>query len=104
MAAPGQYLNSYTADGGGSGISADTAAFNLNAGIYGIDAYASNWNSGSIQLEKLSADKTHYVNVGSAITASGYTAPVYLEAGTYKIGVTTVTGVFAHIGRVTSAR
>ena len=64
-------------------ISADTAAFQLNGGRYGIVASGS-WNGGSFTLKALGPDGSTYVTMATAISADGYVV-VELPPGTYKL-------------------
>ena len=54
-----------------SNISADTAAFTLQAGNYGVTIHAT-FGGGSVTLQRLAADATTYVTCLTAFTAAGY--------------------------------
>lgn len=76
-------------------ITADTAAFTLQGGLYGVDAIAT-WGGGSVTLQKLSGDASTYVTAMTAFSASGY-ATAYLAPGTYRVAVATATAVYVNI-------
>jgi hypothetical protein len=78
-----------------SNISADSAAFNLEAGNYGVTITAT-FGGGTVTLQRLAADATTYVTCLTAFTAAGY-ATVLLPSGTYKFDVVTATGVYVDI-------
>jgi len=78
-----------------SNISATTAAFNLEAGNYGVTVTAT-FGGGSVTLQRLAADASTYVTCLTAFTAAGY-ATQLLPAGTYKVAVATATGVYIDI-------
>jgi hypothetical protein len=78
-----------------SGISADTAAFNLEAGNYGVTVIGT-FGGGSVTLQRLAADASTYVTCLTAFTAAGY-ATVLIPSGTYKFDVVTATGVYVDI-------
>ena len=79
-------------------IAATTAAFALAGGEYGSDIMAT-FGGGNVQLQKLAADGSTYVNVGSSVTANGYQTND-LPAGTYKWAITTATAVYIAMNRV----
>jgi len=81
-----------------SDISADTAAFVLRGGKYGISATAT-WSAGSVTLEKLAGDGSTYVTAATAMTANDYVT-VDLPPGTYKFAVATSTAVYLELQRV----
>ena len=83
-----------------SNISASTAAFSLDGGLYGIDATAT-FGGGSVKLQKLLADGSTYLSVssGTDFTAAGYQT-VNLPKGTYRLTITTATAVYASIARI----
>jgi hypothetical protein len=74
-------------------ISATTGAFTLYGGEYGLTASAT-WSGGNIQLETLAGDGSTWINVGSSITANGFST-YDLPPGQYRIAVTTATAVYA---------
>jgi hypothetical protein len=86
--------NSFSA----TNISATTNSFILRCGKYMLDAHAT-WGGGNIQLTRLAADGSTYVNVGSSLTADG-TAIFDLASGSYKVAVTTATSVYVAICRI----
>jgi hypothetical protein len=76
-----------------SNISATTGAFTLMGGKYGLDISAT-WGGGNAQLETFSLDGSTWINVGSSITANGF-SNYDLPAGQYRIAITTATAVYA---------
>lgn len=76
-------------------ITATTAAFALRGGLYAVTVHAT-FGGGSVTLQKLAADASTYVTALTAFTADGY-ATVSLPSGTYKVAVTTATGVYVDI-------
>jgi hypothetical protein len=82
-----------------SNISADTAAFPLAGGLYGIDYIGSNW--GTVTLQKLAGDASTYVTAATAFAANGYTT-VNLAPGKYKLAVSSATAVYVQIVRIPS--
>lgn len=78
-----------------SNISANTAAFTLRGGNYGITVTAT-FGGGSVTLQRLAPDGTTYVTVVTAFTAAGY-ASANLPSGTYRLAVATATGVYADV-------
>lgn len=92
-----------------SNITANTAGFVLQGGVYGVSALAGTWSSGSVALQRLGADGSTYVAVASAtdisgsgisFSANGYVGGVALAYGTYRFAVATATGVYAEVIRV----
>jgi hypothetical protein len=77
-----------------TGISADTANFKLDGGLYAIDVVSAHFGLGAVELQKLGADGSSYVSVGTDFTANGY-ASAQLPAGLYKLAVTGVTAYVA---------
>lgn len=77
-----------------SNISATTGTFYLVGGAYGVTVHAT-FGGGSVKLQRLSTDGSTYVDVQS-FTADGY-ASLNLPDGTYKIAVTTATGVYVDV-------
>ncbi len=76
-------------------ISANTAAFTLRGGNYGVTVSAT-FGGGNIALQRLAADASTYVTVVTAFTAAGY-ASANLPSGTYRLAVTTATAVYADV-------
>ena len=74
-----------------SGLSADTAAFSLLGGRYGVGVSAT-FGGGSITLKTLFPDGSTYVTCLTAFTAEGV-AVVDLPPGTYKFVIATATAV-----------
>ncbi len=81
-----------------SNISATTAAFALDGGLYELAAVAT-WGGGNVQLQQLGPDGSTWLNVGTDLTANGVTT-MDCPPGTYQLAVTTATGVTASICRV----
>jgi hypothetical protein len=79
-------------------ISATTAPFQLQGGLYGID-YIGTWGGGSVTLEKLAGDGSTYIVALTAFTANGVSMG-YLPSGTYKFVVATATGVYLQLERI----
>jgi hypothetical protein len=84
-----------------SNISATTAAFVLNGGLYAVTAKAT-WGGGSVTLQRLAADATTYVTCLTAFSADGY-ATVSLPPGTYKFTVATATAIYVDIMAIATA-
>lgn len=78
-----------------SNISASTASFTLRGGNYGVTCHAT-WGGGNVVLQRLSPDGASYVNVITAFTADGY-GNNNLPSGTYRLAVTTATGVYCDV-------
>lgn len=78
-----------------SNISATTAAFVLSPGLYNVGAHAT-WSGGSVTLQQLAVDGTTWLTALTAFSADGVSSGVYL-AGTYRVLVTTATGVYVAI-------
>jgi hypothetical protein len=76
-----------------SNIGATTPAFGLYGGKYGLDVTAT-FSSGNVQLQTLAPDGSTWVNVGSAITAAGF-SNYDLPPGQYRLAITTATAVYA---------
>src|SRR5262245_8605420 len=74
-----------------SNIAATTSSFTLRGGNYGLTCKGT-WGGGNAALQRLAADNTTYVTVITALTADGY-ANANLPNGTYRIAITTATGV-----------
>jgi hypothetical protein len=81
-------------------ISANTAAFTLDGGLYGIDVSAT--GAGTVKLQKQRADGTTYASVSSAtdFAASPGYATVSLPAGTYRLTIATFTAIYANVRRI----
>ena len=83
-----------------SNISATTAAFQLQGGIYSIAANAT-WGGGTVKLQGLSIDGTTYIDIPNAsFTANGFYSPLYLPAGQYRINVATATAVYGVVANI----
>lgn len=82
-------------------ISATTAGFTLRGGSYGLTVHAT-FGGGNVALQRLAADGVTWVNCITALTVDGY-ANANLPSGTYRIAVTTATGVFADVGSVVTS-
>lgn len=81
-----------------SNISANTAAFTLHGGQYGVTVTAT-FGGGNVTLQRLAADGATYVTCLTAFTAAGY-ATVNLPPGTYRFAVTTAAAVYVDITSV----
>ena len=79
-------------------ISATTANFTLDPGIYGAD-FVAVWNGGSVTLEKLAADNATWVTALTPWTANGTTLGQIPE-GIFRLKVANATGVFVNIRRI----
>jgi hypothetical protein len=78
-----------------SNIAATTADFTLRGGLYGVTVNAT-FGGGSVTLTRKSIDGSTYVTCLTAFTAAGY-ATVNLPDGTFRISITTATGVYVEI-------
>jgi hypothetical protein len=82
-----------------NGISATTAAFNLNGGRY-LAAVTATFGGGTVALQVLGADGATWIGVtGGSFTAAG-TLAVDLGAGSYQWLVTTATAVLVTLVQV----
>lgn len=82
-----------------SNISATTAAFPLQGGLYQFSAVAT-WNSsGTVTLQQLGPDGSTYLSVSAALSANGGVT-VYLPPGQYQVAVATATVVYAGVARI----
>lgn len=59
------------------------AAFNWNGGIASWAYAATSW-SGTASVQQLGPDGTTWLNVATAATANGITAPIYTPPGQYR--------------------
>jgi hypothetical protein len=83
-----------------SNISANTAAFYLQGGLYTVAAIGS-FASGSVELQMLGPDQSTFLSVPAAYTAgaalkistSNGMISGYLPPGTYRFTLTSATGV-----------
>ncbi len=83
-----------------SNISATTAAFQLQGGMYSYAANAT-WGGGTVKLQALSIDGTTWIDVPNAsLTANGFYSPLYLPAGQYRINVATATAVYGVVANI----
>ena len=78
-----------------SNISATTAAFTLRGGNYGVTCHAT-FGGGNVVLQRLATDAASWVNVITAMTADGY-ASANLPSGSYRLAITTATGVYCDV-------
>lgn len=78
-----------------SNISANTGNFVLRGGNYGLTCHAT-FGGGSISLQRLAPDNATFVTVITALTADGY-ASANLPSGTYRLAITTATGVYCDV-------
>jgi hypothetical protein len=77
-----------------SNIAATPAVFTLRGGLYALTVVGTFGTS--IVLQRLSTDGTTYVSVITALTANGFVT-AQLPSGTYKLLVTSVTGIYADL-------
>jgi hypothetical protein len=83
-----------------SNISATTAPFQLQGGMYSMSANAT-WSTGDIQLQALSIDGTTWLDIPDGdFAADGFFSPLYLPAGQYRIEVTTATAVYGVVANI----
>jgi len=82
-------------------ISANTAAFTLRGGNYGITVSAT-FGGGSVTLQRLAADGTTYVTCVTAFTAAGF-ASANLPSGTYRFTIAMATAVYVDIVSIVTA-
>jgi hypothetical protein len=77
-----------------SNISANTAAFALKGGKYGVAAIAT-WGGGSAKLQVLGPDGSTYLSVssGTDFSANGY-ATIDLPPGQYRFTIATATAIY----------
>ena len=78
-----------------SNLSANSSTFSLRGGNYGITCHAT-FGGGSVGLQRLATDGATWVNVITALTTDGY-ATQNLPSGSYRISVTTATGVYCDV-------
>ncbi len=81
-----------------SNISATTNSFGLAGGTYAF-VVSANWTGGSVQLETLSQDGSTWINVGSSVTANGFST-VQVAAGQYRVAVVTATAVYCSLSTI----
>lgn len=79
-------------------IASTTANFGLLGGKYAL-AIDATWNSGNAQLETLADDGATWINVGSSITANGF-SNYDLPAGQYRIAISAASSVYVSITRI----
>jgi hypothetical protein len=82
-------------------ISADTADFTARGGLYGLSVSAT-WGGGNVTISRKDRNNVYIPMLSSALTANGYQA-IYLPSGTYKIAVTTATGVYVELVSIAQA-
>lgn len=82
-------------------ISANDGPWGLFPGEYAMTVHAGTWGGGSVALQRLAADGVTYVTVQS-FTADGF-AVVTIPGGSYRLAITTATGVYADIMPVITA-
>lgn len=78
-----------------SNISATTSPFILRGGNYGLTCHAT-FGGGNIALQRLATDGSTFVTVITALTADGY-ASANLPSGSYRLAITTATGVYCDV-------
>jgi hypothetical protein len=66
------------------GTPANGTTITLRGGRYAIQAVASNWNSQTLDIQRLSGDGTTYVSVLDAVISGNKFQVLDLPAGTYK--------------------
>jgi hypothetical protein len=79
-------------------VSATTHGFTLMGGKYSLTISAT-WNRGNVQLQTLSGDGRTWINVGNSINANGSTT-YDLTQGTYRVAVTSATGLNLLLSRI----
>jgi hypothetical protein len=83
-----------------SNISATTAPFALSAGNYVLFGTAANWGGG-LNLQLLGPDGVTWLTVASASrNANGVSDAIPLPSGTYRVQLTTMTGLYLSISAV----
>jgi hypothetical protein len=82
-----------------SNASATTAAVALEGGTYAGTIVAAGFGT-TVQLQTLAIDGTTWLNVGSNLTANGYTAYANLPAGQYRLNISGASGVYFALTRV----
>lgn len=85
-----------------SNISANTAAFTLRGGQYGVTVHAT-FSSGTVTLQRQAADGSTWVTCLTAFSADGY-ATVNLPSGSYRLAVATATAVYADVTAVATVQ
>lgn len=81
-----------------SNISATTAAFALEGGMYQVD-FKATWGGGSATLQQLGPDDTTWLSVSNAQTVDGGQT-LYLPPGQFRVSITTATALYSRITRV----
>jgi hypothetical protein len=81
-----------------SNISANTSAFTLAGGKYGV-SYSATWGGGSVTLQALGPDGSTYLTAATAFSANGYST-VDLAPGQYRFAVTTATAIYLAVARI----
>jgi hypothetical protein len=67
------------------GLSATSAQFSLDGGIYAVDHVSGNWGGKTATLQILGPDNATYVNAATGWTASGSVSDLYLPRGFYQV-------------------
>jgi hypothetical protein len=84
-------------------ISSTTSPFVLPSGQYVLAGHAATWGSG-LSLQLLSGDGMTWLTVATASrNADGVSDPIALPAGTYRVQLTTMSGLYLTISPVTGA-
>jgi hypothetical protein len=92
-------MATYALDGKGfSNIAANTAAFQLKGGRYGVTAVAT--GTGTFGLQRLALDGVTWAPCHAAFTTGANYVVVDLPAGQYRFAVTTVTAVYADVSGI----
>ena len=81
-----------------SNISATTSSFDLMGGQYSITIMAGTWGGGNVVFGRLAPDGSTYVPV-STYSANTHETQL-IPNGTYKLTVTTATGIYAEINAI----
>ncbi len=80
-----------------SNISATTAAFKLDGGLYGVSVIATGF--GTVTLQALGPDGATWLTPLTAFSANGF-ATAYLAPGQYRFAIASATAVYASIASV----
>lgn len=83
-----------------SNIAANTLAFALLGGKYGVAA-AGTFGGGSVALQILLPDGSTWVPAFTAFTAAGFSV-IDLPPGQYRLAIATATAVYASVTRIPS--
>lgn len=81
-------------------LNATPASFALEGGYYVLDVNAT-FGGGNVVLNRLSIDGVTQLAAITPITANGITPIYLLTAGIYQLAITTATGVYVTLQRIT---